>query len=114
MIRGVWLDDDGLLGDVTRKNVRGNSDSSRRDFGELVRFLIVPAGHMIELYAVELVFKGLHGFAVRLHLVVVIARVLNDLIDHELRVSPHVEALDARLDGDSEAAEEGHELHHVV
>jgi hypothetical protein len=65
-------------------------------------------------YAVELVLEGPHGFAIRLHLVVVIARVLHDLVDHELRVSPHVEALDARLDGNSEAAEEGLVLCHVV
>jgi hypothetical protein len=69
---------------------------------------------MVELYAVELVFEGPHGFAVRLHLVVVTARVLHDLVDHELRVSPHVEALDAHLDGDSKAAEEGLVLRHVV
>jgi hypothetical protein len=37
----------------------------------------------------------------------VTARVLHDLVDHELRVSPHVEALDARLNGDFEAAKEG-------
>jgi hypothetical protein len=69
---------------------------------------------VVELYAVELILEGPHGFAVRLHLVVVTARVLHDLVDHELRVSPHIEALNARLDGDSEAAEEGFLLHHVV
>jgi hypothetical protein len=50
---------------------------------------------VVELDAVELVFEGSHGFAVSLHLVVVAARVLHDLIDHELRVAPYVEALDA-------------------
>jgi hypothetical protein len=65
----------------------------RRDFGELVRLLVVPAGHVVEFYGVELVFEGPHGIAVRLHLVVVAARVLHDLVDHELRVSPNVEAL---------------------
>jgi hypothetical protein len=69
---------------------------------------------VVEFYAVELVFEGPHGFAVRLHLVVVTARVLHDLVDHELRVSPHVEALDARLDGDSVAEEEGLVLRHVI
>jgi hypothetical protein len=59
---------------------------------------------VVEFYAVELVFEGPHGFAVHLHLVVVTARVLHDLVDHKLRVSPHVEALDARLNGDFEAA----------
>jgi hypothetical protein len=36
------------------------------------------------------------------------------MVDHELRVSPHVEALDARLNGDFEAAKEGLLLGHVV
>jgi hypothetical protein len=114
MARGAWLEVDGRLGDVPRKNVRGNRDSPRRDFGELVRLLVIPAWHVVELYAIELVFESPQGFAVRLHLVVVTTRVLHDLVDHELRVSPHVEALDACLDDDSEAAEEGLVLRHVV
>jgi hypothetical protein len=69
---------------------------------------------VVKLYAIELVLEGPHGIAVRLHLVVVTARVLHDLVDHELRVSPNVEALDARLDGDSEAAEKGFVLRHVI
>jgi hypothetical protein len=58
---------------------------------------------VIKLYAVELLFEGPHGIAVCFHLVVVTARVLHDLVDHELRVSPNAEALDARLNGDSKA-----------
>jgi hypothetical protein len=69
---------------------------------------------VVELYAIELVFEVPHDFAVCLHLVVVTARVLHDLVDHELRVSLHVEALDSHLDGNSEAAEEGLVLRHVV
>jgi hypothetical protein len=69
---------------------------------------------VVELYAVELVLEGPHGFAVRLHLVVVTALVLHDLVDHELRVSPHVEAFDACLNGDFEATKEGLVLGHVV
>jgi hypothetical protein len=69
---------------------------------------------MVEFYAVELVLEGMHDFEVRLHLLVMATRVLHDLVDHELRVSPHVEALDAHLDGDSKAAEEGLVLRHVV
>jgi hypothetical protein len=108
------LEVDGWPGDIPRKNVRGNGDSPRHDFGELVRLLIVPTGHVVELYAVELVLEGPHGVAVRLYLVVVTARILHDLVDHELRVSPNVEALDSHLDGDSEAAEKGLVLRHVV
>jgi hypothetical protein len=114
MARGTWLEVDRWLGDVPSKNVRGNSDSPRHNFGELVRLLVVPARHVVEFYAVELVLEGSHSFAVRLHLVVVTARVLHDLVNHELRVSPHVEALDACLDGDFEAAKEGLILGHVV
>jgi hypothetical protein len=38
----------------------------------------------------------------------------HDLVNYELRISPHVEALDAYLDGDLEAAEQGLVLSHVV
>jgi hypothetical protein len=69
---------------------------------------------VVELYVVELVLEGPHGIAVRLHLVVVTTRVLHDLVNHELRVSPNVEALDACFDGDSEAAEKGFILRHVI
>jgi hypothetical protein len=69
---------------------------------------------VVELDAVKFVLEGPHGVAVHLHLVVVATCVLHDLVDHELRVSPNVEALDARLDGNSEAAEEGLVLCHVV
>jgi hypothetical protein len=69
---------------------------------------------VIKLYAAELVFEGPYGIAVCLHLVVVTSRVLHDLVDHGLRVPPDVEALDARLDGDFEAAEKGLVLRHVV
>jgi hypothetical protein len=69
---------------------------------------------VVKLYAVELVLDSPHGVVVRLHLVVVTARVLHDLVDHELRVPPDVEAFDARLDDDSEAAGKGLVLCHVV
>ena len=35
------------------------------------------------------------------------ARLLHHLVDDELRVTAYVEALDAELDGDAEATEEG-------
>jgi hypothetical protein len=69
---------------------------------------------VVEFYAIELVLEGSHSLAVCLHLVVVAARVLHNLVDHELRVSPHVEAIDACLDGDFEAAKEGLVLSRVV
>jgi hypothetical protein len=69
---------------------------------------------MIELDLVELVFEGSYGVALGLHLVVVTTHILHDLVDHELRVSPDVEAFDACLDGDLEAAKEGLVFRHVV
>jgi hypothetical protein len=83
-------------------------------FGEYVRLLVVPAGNVIELDAVELVLEGSYGVVVGLHLFVVTTRVLHDLINHALRVSPDVEVLDACFDGDSKAAKEGLVLCHVV
>jgi hypothetical protein len=69
---------------------------------------------VIELDAVEFVFEGSHGLAVGLHLVVMAARVLHDLVNYELRVPSHVEVFDAQLNGDLEAAKEGLVLGHVV
>jgi hypothetical protein len=62
----------------------GDGDPPGRYFGQLVRLLVVPAGYVVELDAVELVFEGSHGLAVGLHLIVMAARVLHDLIDYEL------------------------------
>jgi hypothetical protein len=88
LIRGCWLEVDGRSGDIPRKNVWGNGDSPRRNFGELVCLLVVPAGHVIKLYAVERVYEGSYNIAVCLHLVIVTACILHDLVDHELRVPP--------------------------
>ena len=55
----------------------------------------------------ELVLEATHCIAVCLHLLVVAAGFLHLLIDDELGVSPDVEALDAELDGDTEATKEG-------
>jgi hypothetical protein len=69
---------------------------------------------VIELDTVKFVLEGAHGVAGCFHLLVVAARILHDQVDHELRISPDVEALDARFDGDSKAAKEGLVLRHVV
>jgi hypothetical protein len=110
----VRLEVDGWLGNVPSEDVRGDGDPPRRDLGELVRLLVIPVGHVVELDAVELVLEGPYGLAVRLHFIVVVARVFHDLVDHELRVLPHVEAFDAYLDGDLEATKQGLILGHVV
>jgi uncharacterized membrane protein len=69
---------------------------------------------MIKLNAVELVLEGSYGVAVGLHLVIVATCILHDLVNHELRVSPNVEAFDACFDGDSKGTKEGLVLCHVV
>jgi hypothetical protein len=69
---------------------------------------------MVKLDAVEFVFEGSYGSAIGLHLVVLTTLILHDLVDHELRVPPDVEAFDACLDGDSEATKKGLVLCHVV
>ena len=69
---------------------------------------------MIELETIEFVLEAAYCVAVRLHLRVVTARLLHYLVDDELRVTARVEAFDAELDGDAEAAEEGLILCHVV
>jgi hypothetical protein len=69
---------------------------------------------MIVLDAVEHVLEGSHGLAVCFHPNIMAARVFHDLVDHELRIPPYVEALDAYLDGDLEAAEKGLVRSHVV
>jgi hypothetical protein len=74
----------------------------------------VLVGDVIELDAIELILDRAHDIAIGFHLLVVIACVLHDLVNHELRVSPDVEALDAYFDGSSEVAEEGLVLRHVI
>jgi hypothetical protein len=65
---------------------------------------------VIKLDAVKFILEGAHNVAVCFHFLVVAARVLHDLVNHELRVSPDVTVLDAGFDagfdGDSEATEE--------
>jgi hypothetical protein len=67
--------------------------------------VIRPDAILASSYASSLCRRGSHSLAVCLHLLVVATRVLHDLVDHELRIPPHVEAFDAYLDGDLEATE---------
>jgi hypothetical protein len=91
----VRLEGDRGLSDIAGENVRGDGDPLGRDLGQLVRLFIVPLGHVVELDAVKFFFEGSYGLAVGLHLIIMAARILHDLIDYELRVLPYVEALDA-------------------
>jgi hypothetical protein len=69
---------------------------------------------VVELDVVELIFEGSYGVAVGLHLVVVTARILHDLVSYELRVSHDVEVFDACLNGNSDATKKGLVLRHIV
>jgi hypothetical protein len=69
---------------------------------------------VVEVEAAELVFEAAYCVAVCLHLHVVAAGLFHRLVDDELRVSPHIEAFDADLDGDVKTAEVGLVLRHVV
>jgi hypothetical protein len=75
---------DGGFGDVSRENIQGNGDSPRRDLRELIRLLVVLAGNVVELDAVEFVLKCADNVAIGLHLLIVAARILHDLVDYEL------------------------------
>jgi hypothetical protein len=49
---------------------------------------------VVELEAVKLVFKAPYLLIVGLHLRIMAARALHDLVDHELRVTSNVEVSD--------------------
>jgi hypothetical protein len=74
----------------------------------------VLARDVVELDAIEFVLEGAHSIVVCFHFLIVAAHILHDLVNHELRISPDIKALDAYFGGDSEVAEEGLVLHHVV
>ena len=68
---------------------------------------------MVELEPIELIFEAAHCIAKRLHLRVAAAGHFHDLVNKELRISSYIEELDAKFDGDAEAAEDGLILRHV-
>jgi hypothetical protein len=123
-IRGSPQGSSWLEGDDSRLT-DGFATSRAKTFGGMVirpdtilassfASLLYLRGDVIELDAVELVLEGPYGVAICLHLVIVATRVLHDLVNHELRVPPDVDAFDACLDGNSEATKEGLILCHVV
>ena len=56
---------------------------------------------MIDLEAIELVLQLVDFSTACHHLGVMAARLLHDLVDDQLGVSPDVEASDTQLDGDA-------------
>ena len=63
--------------------------------------LIEAPWDVIEFEAIEFVLQPSDFLAVCSHLGVMAARLLHDLVDDQLRVTPDVEASDAKLDGDA-------------
>ena len=70
-------------------------------FRKRVGCFIEAPWDVIEFEAIESVLQPSNFLAVCLHLGVVVARLLHDLVDDQLGVAPNVEASDAQLDGDS-------------
>ena len=75
--------------------------SARCCFRKHVGYFVEAPWDVIEFKAVEYVLQLSDFLAVRLHLGVVAARLLHDLVDDQLGVAPDVEASDAQIDGDS-------------
>ena len=75
--------------------------SARRYFRERVGRFIEAPWDVIEFEAVESVLQPSDFLAVRRHLGVMVARLLHDLVDDQLGVTPDVKTSDAQLDGDS-------------
>ena len=75
--------------------------SAGRCFRERVGCFIEAPWDVIEFEAVESVLQPSDFLTVCLHLGVMAARLLHDLVDDQLGVAPDVEASDAQLDGDA-------------
>jgi hypothetical protein len=80
--------------EISYKNVRWDRSSTRSDFCEFIGGLIIPACNVVELEAMKLVFKVPYLLTVGLHLGIMVARALHDLVDHKLRVTSNIEVSD--------------------
>ena len=69
---------------------------------------------MIELEAVESILQPSDFLVVCLHLGVVAARLLHDLVDDQLRVALDIKSSDAQLNGDAQAINERLILSHII
>ena len=70
-------------------------------FREHVGCFVEAPWDVVEFEAVESVLQPSNFLTVCLHLSVVAARLLHDLVDDQLGVASNIEMLDAQLDGDS-------------
>jgi len=74
--------------------------SAERCFHERVGRFVEAPWDVIEFKAIESVLQPSDFLIVCLHLGVVAARLLHDLVDDQLGVASDVETSDAQLDGD--------------
>ena len=75
--------------------------SARRCLRQRVGHLVETPWNVVELKAVKLVLQLVDFLVVCSHLGAVAARLLHDLVDDQLGVTPDVEAPDTKLEGDA-------------
>ena len=85
---------------IAGEDTHGHWFSAGCYFRERVGCFVEAPWDVIELEAVESVLQPSDFLAVCLHLGVVAARLLHDLVDDQLGVTPDVETSDAQLNGD--------------
>jgi hypothetical protein len=82
------------LVEISHENVWWNCGSTGSNFCKFIGNLIIPACDVVELEAVKLVLKAPYLFIVGLHLGIMVAQALHDLVDYELRVTSNIEVSD--------------------
>jgi hypothetical protein len=80
--------------EISRENVRWNCGSTRSHFCEFIGGFIISTCNVVELEAMKLVLKEPYLLVVGFHLGIMAARVLHDLVNHELGVTVNVEVSD--------------------
>ena len=82
---------------ITGEDTHGHWFSAGCCFRERIGYFVEAPWDVIEFEAVKSVLQPSDFLAVCLHLGVVAARLLHDLVDDELGVAPDVEGLDTQL-----------------
>ena len=80
---------------ITGEHTRWHRLSARRDFCKCIGRLIDASWDVIEFEAIESVLQPSDFLTVCLHLGVMAARLLHDLVDDQLGVAPDIEVSDA-------------------
>ena len=86
---------------VTGEDARWHRFSTGHRFCKCTGRLIEAPWDVVEFEAVEFVLQPSDFLAVHNHLGIMTARLLHDLVDDQLGVTPDVKASDAQLDGDA-------------